>query len=52
MITLNFEKQGETITFLQEPDNKAPSGEAKVRLEPGADGPARHKPADRPATQP
>lgn len=42
MISLNIEKQGEMITFLQEPDSTAPCGEAEVRLEPGADGPPPH----------
>ena len=52
MITLNIEKQGEMITFLQEPDSTAPRGEVEVRLEPAAGGPSPHKPADRSATQP
>ena len=42
MITLNIEKQGETITFFSEPDNTSPSLEVEVRLAPGADGPGPH----------
>jgi len=42
MITLNVEKQGEMITFLQEADSTAPRGELEVRLAPGADGPPPH----------
>jgi mannose-6-phosphate isomerase-like protein (cupin superfamily) len=42
MITLNVEKQGESITFLAEADTTAPRAEAEVRLAPGASGPPPH----------
>lgn len=42
MITLNVEKQGEAITFLQEADSSAPRAEVELRLAPGADGPPPH----------
>jgi hypothetical protein len=42
VITLNLEKQGESITFLAEADSTAPRVENEVRLVPGAVGPTPH----------
>jgi quercetin dioxygenase-like cupin family protein len=42
LITLNLEKQGESITFLAEADSTAPRVENEVRLAPGAVGPTPH----------
>jgi quercetin dioxygenase-like cupin family protein len=43
VITLNIEKQGESITFLAEADSTAQRAENEVRLAPGASGPPPHR---------
>jgi mannose-6-phosphate isomerase-like protein (cupin superfamily) len=43
MVTLNVEKQGESITFLADADCTAPRAEAELRMAPGALGPPAHK---------
>jgi len=42
MITLNLEKQGETLTFFSEPDPSAPIIEFDCSIAPGKDGPDPH----------
>jgi len=42
MITLNLEKQGETLTFFSEPDPSAPILEFECSIAPGKDGPDPH----------